>query len=136
MCVVENAGFGATYAAPIVSLMIEKYLKDSITNPARLAKIEQLYRTSLIPARILAEMRRLDSVAAAKKQQTDQEAKRRMKELKDSTGIDEDPDAAPAEPVRKMPGTPAPKQKNNGKTVFYHETLDQRKRWTGLKATV
>jgi penicillin-binding protein 2 len=27
---VENAGFGATYAAPVASLMIEKYLKDSI----------------------------------------------------------------------------------------------------------
>ena len=29
---VENAGFGATYAAPVASLMIEKYLKGSITN--------------------------------------------------------------------------------------------------------
>ena len=32
---VENAGFGATYAAPIASLMIEKYLKGEITNKAR-----------------------------------------------------------------------------------------------------
>jgi penicillin-binding protein 2 len=31
---VENAGFGATYAAPIASLMIEKYLKGQITNVA------------------------------------------------------------------------------------------------------
>jgi penicillin-binding protein 2 len=31
---VENAGFGATYAAPIASLMIEKYLKGQITNTA------------------------------------------------------------------------------------------------------
>jgi len=30
---VENAGFGATWAAPIASLMIEKYLNDSITRP-------------------------------------------------------------------------------------------------------
>jgi len=30
---VENAGFGATWAAPIASLMIEKYLRDSITRP-------------------------------------------------------------------------------------------------------
>ncbi|MDR0829727.1 MAG: penicillin-binding protein 2, partial [Prevotellaceae bacterium] len=30
--VVENAGFGATWAAPIVSLMIEKYLKGSIAD--------------------------------------------------------------------------------------------------------
>jgi penicillin-binding protein 2 len=28
---VENAGFGATYAAPIASLMIEKYLNDTIS---------------------------------------------------------------------------------------------------------
>jgi len=29
---VENAGFGATYAAPIASLIMEKYLTDSIAN--------------------------------------------------------------------------------------------------------
>jgi penicillin-binding protein 2 len=29
---VENAGFGATYAAPVASLMIEKYIKGEITN--------------------------------------------------------------------------------------------------------
>lgn len=32
---VENAGFGATYAAPIASLMIEKYLKGEVTNKER-----------------------------------------------------------------------------------------------------
>jgi penicillin-binding protein 2 len=31
---VENAGFGATYAAPIASLMIERYLKGQISNKA------------------------------------------------------------------------------------------------------
>lgn len=31
---VENAGFGATWAAPIASLMIELYLTDTITRPA------------------------------------------------------------------------------------------------------
>jgi len=30
---VENAGFGGTWAAPIASLMIEKYLSDSIARP-------------------------------------------------------------------------------------------------------
>jgi penicillin-binding protein 2 len=28
--IVENAGFGATWAGPIAGLMVEKYLKDSI----------------------------------------------------------------------------------------------------------
>jgi penicillin-binding protein 2 len=32
---VENAGFGATYAAPVASLMIEKYLKGTVTNKWR-----------------------------------------------------------------------------------------------------
>jgi len=31
---VENAGFGATYAAPVASLMIEKYLRGEISNKA------------------------------------------------------------------------------------------------------
>lgn len=32
---VENAGFGATYAAPIASLMIEKYIKGEVSNKMR-----------------------------------------------------------------------------------------------------
>lgn len=31
---VENGGFGATWAAPIASLLVEKYLTDTITRPA------------------------------------------------------------------------------------------------------
>jgi penicillin-binding protein 2 len=67
MCVVENSGrFGGTYAAPIVGLMIEQYLKDSITDKARLARIETLSKLNLIPKRIYAEMRRQDSMLHAK----------------------------------------------------------------------
>lgn len=33
VCFVENAGFGGTWSAPIVSLMVEKYLKGKITRP-------------------------------------------------------------------------------------------------------
>lgn len=32
---VENAGFGGTYAAPIASLMVEKYLTDTISSPRK-----------------------------------------------------------------------------------------------------
>jgi penicillin-binding protein 2 len=35
MVFIENAGFGATYAAPVASLMIEKYLKGEISNKER-----------------------------------------------------------------------------------------------------
>jgi penicillin-binding protein 2 len=30
---VENAGFGATWAAPIASLMLEKYLRGEVKRP-------------------------------------------------------------------------------------------------------
>lgn len=67
MCVVENSGrFGGTYAAPIVGLMIEKYLKDSITDPKRIARINQLSELNLIPARIYSEIRRQDSLSHSK----------------------------------------------------------------------
>lgn len=36
---VEYAGFGGTWAAPIASLMIEKYLTDTITNPYKEKRI-------------------------------------------------------------------------------------------------
>ncbi len=39
---VENAGFGATYAAPVASLMIEKYLKGAITNKAMEQRMAEL----------------------------------------------------------------------------------------------
>jgi penicillin-binding protein 2 len=32
-CIVENGGFGHAWSAPIVSLMIEKYLKGKIERP-------------------------------------------------------------------------------------------------------
>jgi penicillin-binding protein 2 len=67
MCVVENSGrFGGTYAAPIVGLMIEKYLKDSITDKGRLARIDQLSKLNLMPPRIAIELRRQDSLRHSK----------------------------------------------------------------------
>jgi penicillin-binding protein 2 len=33
VAIVENAGFGATWAAPIATMMMEKYINDSISNP-------------------------------------------------------------------------------------------------------
>jgi penicillin-binding protein 2 len=36
---VENAGYGGTWAAPIASLIMEKYLKDSIASPKKAQRI-------------------------------------------------------------------------------------------------
>src|SRR5206468_5064641 len=49
--VVENAGFGATWAAPIASLLMEKYLKDSIAANRQLM-VDRILNVDLIPAAI------------------------------------------------------------------------------------
>ena len=92
MCVVENSGrFGGTYAAPIAGLMIEKYLKDSITEKDRLAKIESISKLSLIPKRIYVEVRRQDSLRHSK-DSAYLIAKGFIKIIKDTTGIDDGED--------------------------------------------
>ena len=47
MC--ENAGFGSQSAAPIASLMIEKYLNDSIAGKERNGLADRITKTKLIP---------------------------------------------------------------------------------------
>jgi penicillin-binding protein 2 len=90
MCVVENSGrFGGTYAAPIVGLMIEKYLKDSITEKPRLDRIEQLSKLNLMPPRIAIELRKQDSMRHSR-DSAYLLAKRFLKSIRDTTGIDED----------------------------------------------
>ena len=44
---VENAGFGATYAAPVASLMIEKYLTGTISGIARKAEEQRMFDLNL-----------------------------------------------------------------------------------------
>lgn len=64
MC--ENAGFGASSAAPIASLMIEKYLKDSIAGKERQTKVEEISKLNLIPERMRRAMDSLARVTRAK----------------------------------------------------------------------
>jgi penicillin-binding protein 2 len=45
--VVENSGFGSRYAAPIASLMIEKYLNDTISTPRKFLE-ERMMTSTLI----------------------------------------------------------------------------------------
>jgi len=92
MCVVENSGhFGATYSAPIVGLMIEKYLKDSITDPKRLQQIETLSNTNLIPQRIYQALRTQDSIKHSK-DPAYLLAKGYIKNIKDTLEYDEEED--------------------------------------------
>lgn len=47
--VVENAGFGSTWAAPIASILMEKYLNDTL-RPERAKKAEEIAAANLLPS--------------------------------------------------------------------------------------
>jgi penicillin-binding protein 2 len=46
--IVENAGYGSTYAAPIASYMTEKYLIDSVSK-GRQAQVEWMKKQVVLP---------------------------------------------------------------------------------------
>ena len=101
MCVVENSGrFGGTYAAPIVGLLIEKYLKDSITEKPRLARIEQLSNLNLIPKRIYAQLRTQDSLRHSK-DSAYLIAKGFIKIIKDTLNMDDEDEADALDKMKK-----------------------------------
>ena len=69
MCVVENSGrFGGTYAAPIVSLLIQQYINDSIDNRWK-PRMESIIKTNLIPKMMVDKMRQQDSIRKAKEEE-------------------------------------------------------------------
>lgn len=61
--VIENAGFGSTSAAPIASLLIEKFLNDTLST-ASVIKAEELAKKDLMPAILAVEQYIADSVRA------------------------------------------------------------------------
>ena len=99
----ENAGYGASSAAPIASLMIEKYLKDSITDPARLAKVEELSKLNLIPLRMVKALKTQDSLQHAR-DTSYLVAKGYIKIIKDTLEIEVDEEIdLKAKPKNKIP---------------------------------
>jgi len=53
VCLVENAGFGGVWSAPIVSLMVEKYLTGKVTRPElekKMMAADLINRKNLIDA--------------------------------------------------------------------------------------
>ncbi len=135
MCVVENSGrFGGTYAAPIVGLMVEKYLKDSITDKGRLAKIEQLSKLNLIPARVYVEMRKQDSLLHSK-DSAYLILKGYIKIAKDTLGIDDGDeedavDKMKADNKAEVKNTKPAKDSNDKKIIIKTEAIlpDEKKK--------
>ena len=92
MCVVENSGrYGGTYAAPIVSLMIEKYINDTISTQ-RKALADRMEKTNLIPPLMLQKMRSKDSLQKAKEEE--RVLKNELKNIGDTLQSEDNPSEA------------------------------------------
>jgi penicillin-binding protein 2 len=63
--VVQNAGFGATWAAPIGSLLVEKYLTDSLRTE-RMAEVKRISEANIIPDYFERLQYKTDSIRARK----------------------------------------------------------------------
>ena len=93
--VVENAGFGATWAAPIGSLLMEKYLNDTIS-AKRLAEVERISNADLIPAAIKHWYAVKDSIKLAKlAKQIDADKAPVFENTNDNRKITFDPEVEP-----------------------------------------
>ena len=64
--VVENAGYGATWAGPIATLLMEKYLNDTISAGRSQANYDRVAKADLIPAAIKHWYYVKDSIRQAK----------------------------------------------------------------------
>lgn len=61
--VVENAGYGATWAGPIARILMEKYLNDTIQEKSK-ADVERIANTNKMPTWLTREQYRTDSIRA------------------------------------------------------------------------
>ncbi len=98
----ENAGFGATTAAPIASLLIEKYLKDSITGKDRKDLMDRTIKTKKIPRLMQQALNKQDSIRLVKLASLELQ-KAANKEASDTIGLDEE-----VEPLQVVPTKPKP----------------------------
>jgi penicillin-binding protein 2 len=105
MCVVENSGrFGGTYAAPIVSLMIQQYINDSISAKWK-PRMEGIIKTNLIPKMMVDKMRQMDSVKRAKEEEKG--LKSELKNIKDTLQSEDNLTEAEARAGNKKENKPA-----------------------------
>ena len=96
--VVENAGFGATWAGPIASLLMEKYLNDTL-RAERKKEVTRIAGTNLMPGWLEREQFRVDSIRAVNYFRLTNDTsvlKRFMHKIKIDT-------ARPAKPAPKQP---------------------------------
>lgn len=122
----ENSDQGARVAAPIASLIVEKYLRDSIKGPERKAMIEEYTNKVYIPPVMRVAIAKQDSLRKLKENQQLLEQKLNKKETEESTEEDtitEEPaqGSLPAAPEKKQPAQPLPKKKPGAAAILTND---------------
>jgi penicillin-binding protein 2 len=114
MCVVENSGrYGGTYAAPISSLMIEKYLNDTI-NAKRKPLEERMINTNLIPPLMMQEIRKMDSLKTGR--QNVNRLNNELRIIKDTLQAEDNPTDEEIRTEKKKGNNQRQKEKNTKTT--------------------
>ncbi len=122
--VVENAGYGSTWAAPIASLMMEKYLNDTIST-RRLPEVERISGADLIPSAVKNWYARQDSLKLArlaKQKQLEADKPPVFENTPESGKVTFDPET---EPDRKVPDSGSEKQRQ---PIINQDRKTQKKR--------
>lgn len=95
--IVENAGFGATWAGPMARMVIEKYLNDTLSAKSKLDSARIVEKEIILPIVKMKRMR-LDSLRRV----------RLAREMGDSSNIDL-PEAPAVPKLKKSPEAPVKK---------------------------
>jgi len=123
----ENAGQGAWAAAPIASLLVEKYLRDSIKGQERKDKLEEFSKKNLIPYLMRMEMNKIDSLKQIKEAQLLMQQKM-SKEAADTAENEEGIDQEILKPAAPKPTKDAvPKTKNTAAAILVAEERKNKK---------
>lgn len=100
--IVENAGFGATWAGPIASLLMERYLTDSL-RPERLAEVERIAAKEIMLPVIRQKRMRLDSLRRIRLQREEVDTPSLPRAVSPKRGsLPQSPTAAEARPAIAM----------------------------------
>ncbi len=128
----ENSDQGARVAAPIASLIVEKYLRDSIKGKERQAMVEDYTNRVYLPPVMRMAIAKQDSLRKLRENQQLLEQKLNKKESDEGTDEESigeeptEPGVTPAAPVKKIP-QPKPLPKKKPDTTPAALTNDDRK---------
>jgi penicillin-binding protein 2 len=118
----ENAGQGAWAAAPIASLLVEKYLKDSIRGKERQDMLVEFENKNLIPRLMRMEMSKMDSLKRIKQAQLQQ----KIKEASDSRETEEE-NLQQEIKTEGVPNPVPPKKKNVAPAMLINDDKKNKK---------